>query len=451
MRIALVTDYYLPTLGGVQTAVRALAETLRAAGHEAVVYCPLAEPSRDPDVVGLPVSLVFRPDGYPFAWSPRRVRERLRADFAARGIEVVHTHSEMFAALGGIRAAQDLDLPVVHTMHGRIDVYTRHVLPLPAVTTAPLAALHARQVPHTGIEVVADRPWTATRAARRMWRVMLAQSRASDHVLVPSAHFARKLREQGVRTPVTVLTNGIEAPVLERIGEVPERRLLPDEPLRIAWVGRLSPEKRPEVLVEAAHVMHAAHPAPGGVVVDVYGDGVARAAVTRAATGAPVTLHGATPHDEVLAAMRSAHLLVSSSLDFDNQPMVLLEAVATGLPVLFCDPDLAEVVPEGGGFTAPTRTPRGSPRWCGGCVRTRRRSGAPPLRCAPRAHASPSRRPTCSTCTARSCTADGLEARGGPAPCLPSAPWSAAPPRSGRVGAAGLPAWHAGSGPREAP
>jgi hypothetical protein len=32
VHIALVTDYYAPTLGGVQTAVRALAESLRAAG-----------------------------------------------------------------------------------------------------------------------------------------------------------------------------------------------------------------------------------------------------------------------------------------------------------------------------------------------------------------------------------------------------------------------------------
>jgi 1,2-diacylglycerol 3-alpha-glucosyltransferase len=52
--------------------------------------------------------------------------------------------------------------------------------------------------------------------------------------------------------------------------------------------------------------------------------------------------------------MRSAHALISSSWDFDNQPMVVLEAAATGLPVVHCDPDLAEVVPEGGGFVTPT-------------------------------------------------------------------------------------------------
>ena len=348
MRIALVTDYYLPTLGGVQTAVRALAESLRDAGHEAVVFCPLAGPSTDPGVVALPVSGVFRPDGYPFAWSPGRLRAVLRREFAERRIEVVHTHSEMFAALGGLRAAHDLGIPVVHTMHGRIDVYTRNVLPVPAVTTVLLAWLHGRQVSAAGIRVAADTPYTATRTGRRMWRVMLAQSRASAHVVVPSAHFAAKLVDRGVRTPVTVLTNGIESSVLEAIDAAEVRTLRPDEPLRIVWVGRLSPEKRPDVLVRAAQSFG------DRVQVDVYGDGVARSALARAARGAPVTLHGSAPHQDVLAAMRSAHLLVSSSFDFDNQPMVMLEAIATGLPVLHCDPDLAEVVPPAGGFLAPT-------------------------------------------------------------------------------------------------
>lgn len=348
MRIALVTDYYLPTLGGVQTAVRALAESLRSAGHDVTVFCPLATASTDPGVVGLPVSPVFRPDGYPFAWTPARVRSVLRREFAARGIDVVHTHSEMFAALGGVRAADDLGLPVVHTMHGRIDVYTQHVLPLPGVTTALLARLHGGQVSHAGITVAADSADTATRAARRMWRVMLAQSRASDHVVVPSAHFARRLVDRGVRTPVSVVSNGLEPSVLAAVGPGHVRLLHAGDPLRIVWVGRMSPEKRPEVLVDAAHRF------PDGVEVHVYGDGVARSAVRRAARDTPVVLHGAVSHRQVLHAMHDAHVLVSSSSGFDNQPMVMLEAIASGLPVVHTDPDLVEVVPEHGGFCTPT-------------------------------------------------------------------------------------------------
>lgn len=351
MRIALVTDYYLPTLGGVQTAVKALGESLRLTGHEVTVFCPLAEPGDDPGVVGLPVSALFRPDGYPFAWSPRRVTATLRREFAGRRIDVVHTHSEMFAALGAVRAAAELDIPVVHTMHGRIDVYTAQVLPLPRLTVPVLAALHGRQVSHRGVRVTGGADYTRTRHARRMWRLMLAQSRASAHVIVPSAHFARRLRDQGATTPTTVLSNGLEPEVLRRVGTPTPRTPAKGEPLRIVWVGRLSPEKRPEVLVEAARSF------PPGVAVDVYGDGISRRGLERAArrAGAPVTLHGAVPQHRVLDAMRDAHLLVSSSIGFDNQPMVILEAIASGLPVLHCDPDLAETIPDGAGFLA--RTP----------------------------------------------------------------------------------------------
>lgn len=346
MRIALVTDYWLPTLGGVQTAVKSLRESLSNAGHEVTVFCPIARPSADPSVVALPVSPVFRPDGYPFTWPPRRAEAVLRTEFERRGIQLVHTHSEMFAALSAISAATALGLPVVHTMHGRIDVYTASVLPLPWATVPLLALLHSRRVSHRGIRVSSGAPYTRTLAARRMWRLMLAQSRASDHVIVPSRHFADKLVAEGVRTPISVVSNGLEPSVRAGIGSPHPRTLEPGETLRVMWVGRLSPEKRPEVFLTAARGFGP------GVRVDVYGDGIARRAAERSAE--PGSLHGAVPQHEVLAAMRNSHLLVSSSFGFDNQPMVLLEAIAAGLPVLYCDPDLAEMIPDGGGFEAAT-------------------------------------------------------------------------------------------------
>src|SRR5699024_8156599 len=116
---------------------------------------------------------------YPFAWSPARVRAVLRRELTDRGVQVVHTHSEMFAALSGIRVARELGLPVVHTIHGRIDVHTASVLPVPALTTPLLTWLHHRQVPHSGVQVSPGSPFTASRVARRMWRRMVAQARAS--------------------------------------------------------------------------------------------------------------------------------------------------------------------------------------------------------------------------------------------------------------------------------
>jgi len=62
-----------------------------------------------------------------------------------------------------------------------------------------------------------------------------------------------------------------------------------------------------------------------------------------------VHLHGSVPQNAVLDAMSNHHVFVSTSFDFDNQPMVFLEAIAAGTPILYCDPDLSETVPDGGG------------------------------------------------------------------------------------------------------
>ncbi len=346
----MVTDYYLPTLGGVQTVIKAHREALEHDGHEVTVFSPLAHPSTDPGVVRLPTARLFAPDGYPFTWTAAAAARMLRRELRARRIDVVHVHTEMFAALAGFEAARGLGIPVVQTMHGRIDVYTRSVLPLPALTTALLAGLHRRRMSHDEARIDPREPYARTRTARRMWRLMVSQANHATHVIVPSAHFAAKLRAQGVRTPITVLSNGLEASVLEALGTPQPRAIVPGEALRALWCGRLSPEKRPDVFIDAV----ARTP---GIAAEMFGDGVARSAVAkRIAAVAPgrITAHGAVPQDRILEAMRAAHLLVSSSLDFDNQPMVILEAIAAGLPVLVTDPDLAEALPPRGGLVTPT-------------------------------------------------------------------------------------------------
>lgn len=340
----MVTDYYLPTLGGVQTVIKAHKETLEQDGHDVLVCTPLARPSDDPTVLRLPTARWFAPDGYPFTWSPGAAAAALRSMLQDARPDVVHIHTEMFAALAGYEAARSLGIPVVQTMHGRIDVYTRSVLPIPPVSTAVLAAMHRRRMSHDRVRLDGSAPYAGTRTARRMWRLMVSQANHADHVIVPSAHFAAKLRRQGVHTPLTVLSNGLEQTVLARIGSPEPRRVAAGRPLRVVWCGRLSPEKRPEVFVDAV----AQTP---GIVAHMFGDGIARRDVARRA--APLAgrlhLHGAVPQQEVVDAMRDAHLLVSSSLDFDNQPMVILEGIAAGLPTVVTDPDLAEMLPLGGG------------------------------------------------------------------------------------------------------
>lgn len=353
----MVTDYYLPTLGGVQTLVKAHKEALEQAGHQVTVFCPQHRNSQlpDPTVVALPTSGVFRPDGYPFTWSPQETTTFLAEQFTARSVDVVHVHSEMVAALGGLLAARQLGIPSVQTMHGRVDVYTKNVLPLPELSTRFLARIHHKRIPHTGTTVEDSQHYTATPLARRMWRLMVAQANYADQVIVPSQHFADKLLAQGVTSPLTVLSNGLEDSVLEAIGPAQLRNYEPGTEFRLTWCGRVSPEKRPAALVQAASEM------VGDVVVQMFGDGVATksvaAQIRRAGLSERVRMAGSVPQSTVIAGMQDSHAFISTSYDFDNQPMVLLEALATGLPVIVADPELGAELPPGSVIVAASPAP----------------------------------------------------------------------------------------------
>lgn len=75
--------------------------------------------------------------------------------------------------------------------------------------------------------------------------------------------------------------------------------------------------------------------------------------------GMKVKFFGAQPRERIIIRMQEAHLGVHSSYNFDTQGMVLVEAQATGLPVLITDPALTETVPMGGFLLASSKDPTG--------------------------------------------------------------------------------------------
>jgi phosphatidylinositol alpha-mannosyltransferase len=131
MRIALVTEFYYPHLGGVTEHVHNLAKMYNAAGHPTlVVTANMRMPKGTPDsheyetdepwVRRVGTSRVIYSSGS-FArvttgWGLRR---QLRELFKAEQIDVVHSHGGLAPTLGAVApmAAWDLGLPVVTTFH----------------------------------------------------------------------------------------------------------------------------------------------------------------------------------------------------------------------------------------------------------------------------------------------------------------------------------------------
>jgi glycosyltransferase involved in cell wall biosynthesis len=117
LRVALVTDWFLPRLGGIELHLDDLARELAAHGHAPAVLTTTPGP---PSATGipvrrLPVRLAPRLD---LAISPALLRT-LRTELAAGQYDVVHAHISVVSPVGycGILAARSIGLPLVVTFH----------------------------------------------------------------------------------------------------------------------------------------------------------------------------------------------------------------------------------------------------------------------------------------------------------------------------------------------
>ena len=138
LRIAIVSDWYLPRFGGIETQVHGLARALIASGMEVTVFTPVPGP-RELDGVSIdrlapesgyrfPPSLVasnFRDFLYVLELLARRGVDgplaRLKHALAAGGFDVVHAQlgNTPFSYMA-VNAARALNMPVVATFHSML-------------------------------------------------------------------------------------------------------------------------------------------------------------------------------------------------------------------------------------------------------------------------------------------------------------------------------------------
>jgi phosphatidylinositol alpha-mannosyltransferase len=131
VRIALVTEYYFPHLGGITEHVHHLALEYQRRGHAAIVVTanmdpPARCPDLDHDASDLPFvrrlgtsRTIYSAGSFARVTTGPGLRRALRELFRRERIDVVHVHGGLNPTLGLVapEAAGDLGLPVVATFH----------------------------------------------------------------------------------------------------------------------------------------------------------------------------------------------------------------------------------------------------------------------------------------------------------------------------------------------
>lgn len=175
-----------------------------------------------------------------------------------------------------------------------------------------------------------------------MWEMVVNHAENADVVVVPSDHFGRKIEHYGVSRPIIVVSNGIPEELVAE--DFAPRTMKDGDVLKIVWNCRVSREKRIIPLLKALRMLKRPY------ILHVYGSGNALKAAKRYAEKykLKVKFYGETDRKKIVKRMQESHLGATVSYNFDVQAMTLLEAEATGLPTFFCDPDMIEIVPQGG-------------------------------------------------------------------------------------------------------
>ncbi|MCD2168145.1 glycosyltransferase [Microbacterium sp. JC 701] len=341
MHVVMFADQHLESLGGAQVSMRLQKRFLERAGHVVTVVAPrLPRPgAHDPAYLDLP-SIAITPDReYALAWPGVRTDRFLDAEMGARlPVDVVHVQADFWGAFIGHRYAARHALPVVHTMHNRVDVGIEATAPFPGLVLRALNAWARRALPRAASGRTAQNSTSSARSRTDGWAFLHQLARLSRAVTAPSGHFARRLERHGVASRVDVIWNGIDDDVLDAALAAGPAVRAEGRP-RFIWLGRMSPEKRLLPFLEA--VVASGIDAEVEVVGGGAELGKATRLIERAAPRATVTFAGRLSYPETLARLAAADAVVQTSIGFETQGMTVFEAASLGTPAVVSDPDIA--------------------------------------------------------------------------------------------------------------
>jgi glycosyltransferase involved in cell wall biosynthesis len=166
---------------------------------------------------------------------------------------------------------------------------------------------------------------------KKTWRKFWSSRRAKafgqpDVVISPSQWLLDEHKKYGLLKDVNtqVLPNPVEIP-----RGYCENKI--NDELRVVCNARLSEDKGIQVLLDA---WQSIEPRLGKL--ELISDGPMMAKIKKLEDPS-IVVHGQLPHEEAMIVMSSANLLVMPSIIMENQPTVLLEAVAAGLNVVASD------------------------------------------------------------------------------------------------------------------
>jgi len=293
MRIVQVAAYYPPRIGGMQNCVREISERLAQNGNLVEVF------TSDIGITGGKLSStdnlkIHYLKGWQFAHTafiPSLLFKLLRSDKKT----IIHVH-------------------IAHAVIPEIVFLVSKIRKIPYI-----AHIHADIEPTGKLGILL--PFYKNIFLKRVLRS------ASKIIVLDKKYKEVIAARYGISKNITVIPNGVSEKFFI------SKRLLSSKHANLLYVGRLSLEKNVSKLVEAVSLLK------GDATLHLVGDGEKRGEIENIVSGKNiknVILHGNKTGEELISFYQKADIFLLAS-DHEGLPLVLLEAMASGVPIIASD------------------------------------------------------------------------------------------------------------------
>lgn len=331
MKIAMMTNSYKPYIAGVPVSIERLSEGLRRAGHEVVVFAPTYKEQKEEEDIVRYRSLL---QGIACGFSvPDSLDARIEKEFKNGGFDVIHVHHPMLIGRTAAYLSQKYRVPLVFTYHTRYEQYLHYI--------------------------------KASWLKELLPRYIKNYTDKCGMVLAPTVCIKEYLENTGVTARIGVLPTGIGEEQFETDPAKTEKlrkSLKGDRKYLFLTVSRLAKEKNIDFLLESlaaakkygivlpsvavgsewtsavnCEAIYGQKEVGADFCLAIAGEGPEKERLIKRAgelgLSGDVVFIGKVPNEEIKNYYAAADCFLFASKS-ETQGIVLLEAMAAGLPVV---------------------------------------------------------------------------------------------------------------------
>ena len=311
MHILMMTNAYLPLVGGLERSIESFTKEYRKRGHRVMIVAPEYEnsPKEELDEIRVPALQNFYGSKFSVKLPLDGFFSEALNDFKP---DIVHVHHPFLMGDTALRFAYEQKVPLIFTHHS---LYEENVGDSEAVK-------------------------------KFVTELATGFANCCDYVIAPSESVAEMIKARGVKTQIMAISTGLDLNQYKgTAGNFREESKIPKDAFVVGYVGRLAPEKNLPFLTRAvASFLKKEKEA----VFLVVGSGPSEAELLsyfkELNLEGRLHLVGEMKGKKLIEAFQAINVFAFSSQS-ETQGMVLSEAMAAGTPVVGVDaPGVRDIV-----------------------------------------------------------------------------------------------------------